>query len=69
MHKSEFALENETHKTVWNFVIQTDHITPAGRLDLMVINKKTVDLLSRWTTDCKSKKTKREISTSILPEN
>ena len=27
MHKSEFVRENETHKTNWDFEIQTNHIT------------------------------------------
>ena len=32
MHKPESALENETHKILWDFEIQTDHlINPCKR--------------------------------------
>ena len=40
MHKPESVLENETHKILWDFKIQTDHLIPARRPDLVVINKK-----------------------------
>ena len=32
--------ENDTHKLLWNFNLQTDHLIPARRPDLMIINKK-----------------------------
>ena len=38
MHKS--VLENETHKILWDFEIETDHLIPARRPDLMIINKR-----------------------------
>ena len=34
------VLENATHKLLWNFNIQTDHLIPARRPDLIIINKK-----------------------------
>ena len=34
------ALENDTHKLLWSFNIQTDHLIPARRPDLIIINKK-----------------------------
>ncbi len=40
MHNSEYVLENETHKLLWDFEIQTDHIISARRPDLIIINKK-----------------------------
>ena len=40
MHNSAPALENDTHKLLWDFDIQTDHLIPARRLDLIIINKK-----------------------------
>ena len=40
MHNSESVLENETHKFLWDFEIKTDHLFPAGRPDLMIVNKK-----------------------------
>ena len=40
IHNPESVLENETHKLLWDFEIQTDHLISARRPDLMVINKK-----------------------------
>ena len=40
MHKPEFVLENETHKILLNFEIQTDHLISARRADLMIVYKK-----------------------------
>ena len=34
------VLENEKHKILWDFKIQTDHLIPTRRLDLVEINKK-----------------------------
>ena len=31
---------NESHKLLWDFNIQTDHLIPARRPDLIIINKK-----------------------------
>ena len=39
-HKLEPILENDTHKILWDFEIQTDHLIPARRPDLVIINKK-----------------------------
>ena len=32
--------ENDTHKLLWDFNIQTDHLIPARRPDLIIIDKK-----------------------------
>ena len=40
MHKPAPAPENDTHKLLWDFNIQTDHLIPARRSDLIIINKK-----------------------------
>ena len=40
MHKQESILENEMHKILWDFEIQKDHLIPARRPDLLLINKK-----------------------------
>ena len=32
--------KNETHKILWNFDIQTDHLISARRPDLVKVNKK-----------------------------
>ena len=34
------VLENDSHKLPWDFSIQTDHLIPARRPDLIIINKK-----------------------------
>ena len=40
MHNPAPLLENDTHKLLWDFNIQTDQLIPARRPDLMIINKK-----------------------------
>ena len=40
MHNPAPVLENDTHKLLWDFNIQTDHLIPARRLDLIIIYKK-----------------------------
>ena len=40
MHNPAFALENESHKLLWDFEIQTDHLISTRRPDLIIINKK-----------------------------
>ena len=38
MHNPAPVLENDTHKLLWNFDIQMDHLISARRLDLIIIN-------------------------------
>ena len=40
MHNPAPVLENDSHKLLWDFNIQTDHLIPARRLDLIIINKR-----------------------------
>ena len=40
MHNPAPVLENDTHKLLWDLNIQTDHLIPARRPDLIIINKK-----------------------------
>ena len=40
MHNPAPVLENDSHKLLWDFNIQTDHLIPTRRLDLIIINKK-----------------------------
>ena len=40
MHNPAPVLENDTHKFLWDFDIQTDHLISARRPDLIIINKK-----------------------------
>ena len=38
MHNPASLLENETHKLLWDFEIQTDHLISARRTDFVIIN-------------------------------
>ena len=40
MHNPAPVLENDSHKLLWDFNIQTDHLIPARKLDLIIINEK-----------------------------
>ena len=40
MHNPAPVLENDSHKLLWDFNIQTDHLIPARTPDLIIINKK-----------------------------
>ena len=42
MHNPASLLENETHKLLWDFEIQTDHLISTRRPDLIKINKKEI---------------------------
>ena len=38
MHNLEFVVENETCEILWDFGIQTDHLTSARRPDLVIVD-------------------------------
>ena len=40
MYNPESILGNFTHKLLWDFEIQTDHLISARRPNLIIINKK-----------------------------
>ena len=40
MHNPAPVLENDPHKLLWDLNIQTDHLIPARRPDLIIINQK-----------------------------
>ena len=40
MHNPAPVLENNTHKLLWGFDIQADHLISARRPNLIIINKK-----------------------------
>ena len=40
MHNPAAVLENDTHKFIWDFDIQTDPLISARRPDIIIINKK-----------------------------
>ena len=56
MHNLAPVVENDTHKLLSGFDIQTDHFISARKPDLIIINKKRElvklwSLLSRLTTE------------------
>ena len=42
MYNSASVRENDTHKLLWDFDIQTDHLISARRPDLIIINKRKI---------------------------
>ena len=40
MHNPAPVIENDSHKLLWDFNIQTDNLIPIRRPDLIIINKK-----------------------------
>ena len=40
MYSPESVPENETHKVLWDFEIQTHHLISVRRPDLVIVNKK-----------------------------
>ena len=50
MHNPVAVLENDTHKLLWDFDIDTDHIISARRPDLIIINKKKKRELAKLLT-------------------
>ena len=44
MYNPASVLEKDTHKLLWDFDIQTDHLISARRPDLIIINKKRREL-------------------------
>ena len=46
MHNPAPVLENDTHKLLWDFDIQTDHLISARRPDLIIINKKICKIVN-----------------------
>ena len=53
MHNPAPVLENATHKLLWDFNIQTDHLIPARRPDLIIINKKKQKKKKKKKRTCK----------------
>ena len=56
MHNTALALEDNTHKLLRDFDLDTDHLISARRPDLIIINKKNrtcqiVDFTVRLTTE------------------
>ena len=73
MYNPTLVLENDIHKLLWDFDIQTNHLILAKGPDFIIINKKrrtckTVDLAVPADLRVKLKKVKR-INTSTFLGN
>ena len=44
MHNTKSAIKNWSHKILWNFVMQMDHLILARRADLITVKKKIKNL-------------------------
>ena len=42
MHNPESVQENETHKFLWDFKIQTDHLISTRRIYQVIVNEKKI---------------------------
>ena len=68
MHSPESILENEMHKLLWDFEIQTDLLILARRPDQVLVYKKKENLLNgglHHPSIPLQKKGKRKISTLV----
>ena len=45
MKNTESAVENEMYEFLWDFEIQIDHLIPAKKQNLILINKKKVFII------------------------
>ena len=52
MHNPAPILENDSHKLLWDFNIQTDHLIPARRPDHIIINNKKKENLQNCRLWC-----------------
>ena len=52
MHNPAHILENNTHKLLWDFVRETDHLISARGPDLIIINKKKKENLQNCRFCC-----------------
>ena len=48
MHNPAPVIENDTHKLLWDFNIQMDHLILARGPDLVVVNKEEENLQNGW---------------------
>ena len=75
MYNPAPVLENATHKLLWDFNIQTDHLIQARRPDLIIINQKKENLQNSrlccpgWPQNKTERIWKEEISPSTLLGN
>ena len=70
MYNSASVLENDTHKLLWDFDIQTDKLISARRPDLIIINNKKENLQNwwLWRPGWPQNKTERMWKEGIVPQ-
>ena len=64
MHNPEPVLENETHKVLWDFEIETNHLIAARRPDLEIVNNKKKKKKKK-----KKKRTSRIVDFAIMADH
>ena len=74
MRYPAFVREKETHKLLWDFEMQTDHLISARPPDLLIINKRKrtrriVDIAIPVDNKIKLKENEKRISTLTLLGN
>ena len=52
MHNPTSVLDNDTHKHLWDFDLQSDHLISARRPDLIIINQKKEENLQTFGLCC-----------------
>ena len=64
MHNPAVVPENDTHKLLWDYDLQTDHLISARRPDLIIIIKKReiakLRTLLSWLTTIKLKESEKK---------
>ena len=54
MHNPTSVLKNDTHKDLWDFDIQTEHLISARRPDLIITNNQKKKKFPNWGVCCPS---------------
>ena len=68
MHNPEYILENETHKILWDFEIQTDQPISARRSDLMIVNNNKKKKKKKKGKKRKEKRISRTVDFAVLAD-
>ena len=66
MHKLESVRENEMHKVLWDYEIQTDHLISARRLKRVIINKEG---WCSWNAYKKTREIRNKLKNRGYPEH
>ena len=53
MHKAEFVEGNEMPKDLWDVEMQTDHLIPVKRLNLLIVNNPPTKPHQNKTRTCR----------------